>query len=169
MMQKLKQTEKTVLHRVPVQVAGMSTAYAAALSWLERKYPGIKPDHVWAEVAGGVLLSLLPVALEARRVRQEAEEPVAAEKHVSWQTYETTVWCSFFASGTPIILWQIGEAIARHMELLRYTAHRYGRSHDTNANITPTLASGSGEREGAGIAGSSGSNPLSAGSAGESG
>jgi hypothetical protein len=160
-----KEKAKTVLHRVPVQVAGMSTAYAAALSWLERRYPGIKPDHVWAEVAGGVLLSLLPVAFEARRVRQE--QTATTEESVSWQTYETTVWCSFFASGTPIILWQIGEAVVRHMELLRYTANRYGRSHDSNANHATALACGGGEREGTGSPGSSRSNALSTGGSGE--
>jgi hypothetical protein len=119
---------------VPVQVLGISTLYAAALSYLERRYP-IKPDHIWAEVAGGVLISLVPMALAARQAR-----------HLDWRLYEGTIWRSFIASGTPIILWQIGEAMIRQMELLHYTAARELKNADTYAYDTPPLALRSGDR-----------------------
>lgn len=119
---------------VPLKVLGLSTAYAATLSYLERRFP-IKPDHTWAEVAGGVLISLVPVALEARKVQQ-----------VDWRLYEGTVWRSFIASGTPIILWQIGEAVLRQMELLSYTASRELEKLDTYAYDTTPLAAGGGSR-----------------------
>lgn len=157
----VKDPSETVLVRVPLQVLGLSTAYAASLSWLERRFPGIKPDHVWAEVAGGVLISLIPVALEARRLHQQ--EAYMEDPAINWQMYETTIWCSFIASGAPIILWQIGESVLRHMELLRYTASRDGRSLENDADHTTTVASGSGERTGTGIARGNGSDLLPAG------
>jgi hypothetical protein len=113
---------------------GLATVYAAGLSALERRYP-IKPDHIWAEVAGGVLISLVPVALSARKHPQ-----------LDWRSYEGTIWRCFFASGIPIILWQIGEAIFRHMELMRYTAARELIAIDTYADDTTPLAERGGER-----------------------
>ncbi len=135
-------SETAMLVNVPARVLGLSIAYSATLGWLERKFPNIKPDHTWAEVAGGVLISLVPVALEARQLAQQGQ-------HVQWQTYEGAVWRAFFASGTPIILWQLGEAVFRHVELMRYTTDGEGRSIEIHAHGTTTLASGSGERAGA--------------------
>ncbi|MEI7772049.1 MAG: hypothetical protein WCI67_18795 [Chloroflexales bacterium] len=115
--------------QVPLRVIGLSTAYAAVLSSLERRFP-IKPDHIWAEVAGGVVISLLPIALEARR-----------NTKLDWRTYETALWLSFFASGVPIILWQLGEAMLRQLELLRYTGGRdRGSVGCYNADNTTSLA-----------------------------
>lgn len=124
--------------RTPVIVMGLSTLYAAALGYLERRYP-IKPDHTWAEVAGGVLISLLPVALTARNARQ-----------MNWRRYESAIWRCFIASGTPIIVWQIGEAILRQIELLRYTAKRDLNNMELYADHTTPLAlrSGTGARGG---------------------
>lgn len=119
---------------VPLKVLGISVAYAAALGYLERRYP-IKPDHTWAEVAGGVLISLVPVALAARKAQQ-----------LDWRLYEGTVWRSFIASGTPIILWQIGEAMLRQMELLSYASARERKNPDTYAYDTSPLAVRGGER-----------------------
>jgi hypothetical protein len=119
---------------VPLQVLGLSTAYAATLSYLERHFP-IKPDHIWAEVAGGVLISLVPVALSARKAR-----------HLDWRLYEGAIWRSFIASGTPIILWQIGEAVFRQMELLSYTSARELKNADVYADDTTALAVRGGER-----------------------
>jgi hypothetical protein len=132
------EAQDELLIRVPLQVAGLSTIYSIILGQLERRYP-IKPDHTWAEVAGGVLISLVPVALAARR-----------RPGLSWQTYENAVWRSFFASGTPIILWQLAEAVVRHVELLRYTAERDGRSVSANADSTTPLADRSGNGAGRG-------------------
>ncbi len=119
---------------VPLIVMGLATLYAAALSVIERRFP-VRPDHIWAEVAGGVLISLVPVALRARKTPQ-----------LDWRSYEGAVWRSFFASGTPIILWQIGEAVFRHMELLRYTAAREQTPTDAYAYDSTPLAVRSGER-----------------------
>ncbi|WP_124681868.1 hypothetical protein [Candidatus Viridilinea mediisalina] len=119
---------------VTLKVLGVSTIYAATLSYLERHYP-IKPDHIWAEVAGGVLISLVPVALTARKTQQ-----------VDWRLYEGAIWRSFIAAGTPIILWQIGEAMLRQMELLRYTTARELKSAKAYVHDTTPLAERGGER-----------------------
>ncbi len=116
---------------VPLQVLCLSTAYSAALGYLERRFP-IKPDHTWAEVAGGVLISLVPVAFSARKAKQ-----------IDWRVYEGAVWRSFIASGTPIILWQIGEAVMRQVELLSYTTGRELKNPDAYAYDSTTLATGS--------------------------
>jgi hypothetical protein len=158
-------SETTMLVKVPTQVMGLSVAYSVALGWLERKFPNIKPDHIWAEVAGGVLISLVPVALEARRQSHRREKESGTS--LSWQTYEGAIWRSFFASGTPIILWQLGEAIFRHMELMRYTTYGDGRSLEVDAHGTTALASGSGEREGADAADVHEGDSASAGSPGQ--
>lgn len=107
-----------LLVSVSLQVSGISMLYAGGLSWLERKFPLIKPDHIWAEVAGGVLITLIPVAMNARRISAQAATDL------SWRDYEAAVWTAFGASGVPIILWQLGETLVRRAELLRYTAHR---------------------------------------------
>jgi hypothetical protein len=123
---------------LPLMTMGLSTAYAAALSYLERRLP-IKPDHTWAEVAGGVLITLVPVAIAARR-----------QPDMDWRQYEAAVWRSFIASGTPIILWQIGEAMLRQIELLRYAATREQASVEMYADDPSTMADRSGERTGSG-------------------
>lgn len=121
---------------VSLQVLGLSSLYATALSVIERRFP-VKPDHIWAEVAGGVLISLVPVALRSRK-----------QPAVHWRTYELTVWSSFMAAGVPIILWQLGEAILRQRELIRYTASRDRGSLGSYGNHTTSLADrgGSGAR-----------------------
>lgn len=126
---------------VPLTVLGIATAYAAALGYLERRFP-IKPDHIWAEVAGGVLISLVPVALAARR-----------HPDLDWRLYEGAIWRNFIASGTPIILWQIGEAMLRQMELMRYAAAREQHTPESYADDSTALASRSGERAGGGDSG----------------
>lgn len=123
---------------VPLSVLGIATAYAAALSYLERRLP-IKPDHIWAEVAGGVLIALVPVAIAARR-----------HPDIDWRQYEGAVWRNFIAAGAPIILWQIGEAMLRQMELLRYAATRTQLAPEIYADDTTALANRSGERAGSG-------------------
>jgi hypothetical protein len=128
--------QEAVVVEVPLQVMGISMLYAAALSRLERRYP-IKPDHIWAEVAGGVAISLLPIALEARRRRA-----------LDWQIYEKALWLSFFASGTPIILWQLGEAMLRQRELIHYMGSQDRRSAGDYADDTTPLALRGGGRAG---------------------
>jgi len=119
---------------VTLNVMGAATVYAAALSYLERHYP-IKPDHTWAEVAGGVLIALVPVALAARKAEQ-----------LDWRRYEGAVWRSFIAAGAPIILWQLGEAMVRQMELLRYTTARELKKPEAYVHNPTPLAERSGER-----------------------
>jgi hypothetical protein len=135
----ISSNQEAIAVQVPLRVMGIATIYAAVLSSLERRYP-IKPDHIWAEVAGGVAISLLPIALEARR-----------KTTLDWRTYELTLWLSFFASGIPIILWQLGEAMLRQRELLRYTGSRDRRSVGYYADDTTSLAlrsgGGAGERD----------------------
>jgi hypothetical protein len=146
--------EDVLLVRTPLAAVGIGAAYAAVLSLLERRYP-IKPDHTWAEVAGGVLLTLMPVALEARK-----------QPRLEWRTYENAIWRSFIASGTPVVLWQIGESIFRHIELLKYTANRETRTID-DAYTTSTLARGSRSGTRSGVALSDGSDPAFADGAGD--
>jgi hypothetical protein len=128
--------QETIVVQVPLRVMAFATIYAAALSSLERRYP-IKPDHIWAEVAGGVTISLMPIAMEARRSHR-----------LDWRTYETTLWLSFFASGIPIILWQLVEAMLRQRELLRYTGSRDRGSIGYYADDTTPLALRGGGRAG---------------------
>jgi hypothetical protein len=125
-----------LLIKAPLASMGLSLAYSAALAWLERRYP-IKPDHTWAEVTGGVLLTLVPVALEARK-----------HPTMDWRMYENAVWRSFIASGAPIVLWQIGEAVFRQIELVKYASSRDSRSPINDAYPTTSLAFGGGTRAG---------------------
>ncbi|MEF3274123.1 MAG: hypothetical protein K6356_06925 [Chloroflexus sp.] len=121
--------------QLPLQVMGLSTIYAAALELLQRRFPTILPDHLWAEVAGGVILSLAPVALAARRV-----------DNLDWRRYEDLVWRSFVAAGIPIILWQLGENVLRRRAAEEYL-RRSRRSAADYANHTTSLANRIGERE----------------------
>lgn len=107
--------------KVSLQVMGLASVYAATLAGLERIWPSIKPDHIWVEVAGGVVISLLPVVIEARRVVEGQ-----SEQTLDWQTYERAIWSAFASSGIPIILWQIGEAIYRQSEVTRIMAAASG-------------------------------------------
>lgn len=118
---------------VTLKVLGVSTVYAATLSYLERRFP-IKPDHIWAEVTGGVMIALVPVALTARKTGQ-----------IDWRLYEGAIWRSFIAAGMPIILWQIGEAMMRQMELLSYTTAREVKNAEAYVDDTTPLAERGGE------------------------
>lgn len=114
--------KRRLLTAVPVQVAGLSIAYAGALGWLERKFPDIKPDYIWAEVVGGVLVSLVPVAMQARQYPETLPDDPPPPLH--WQTYEGSVWAAFIAAGAPIVLWQLGESLLRRVELIDYVTQR---------------------------------------------
>jgi hypothetical protein len=149
--------QEQMLLNVPMTVFGVSTLYSVALGWLERRYP-IKPDHTWAEVAGGVMITLLPAALAARKTHGG----------VDWRTYEATVWRCFVASGVPIILWQLGESVSRQVDLLRYAASRDSRSSIDDADHSSPLADRSGERALGSAPGSQGSDPEAAAGADES-
>lgn len=120
--------QEALLNRVVISALSLSTLYASVLSQLERRYP-IKPDHIWAEVAGGVVVSLLPLAWEARR-----------SPELSWRNYELNLWMSFFATGAPIILWQLGEAVMRQHELLYYMGSRASVVLEDHANNPTSLA-----------------------------
>ncbi|MBO9312368.1 MAG: hypothetical protein J7456_02140 [Chloroflexus sp.] len=122
--------------QLPLQVIGLSSVYAATLSLLQRRFPTVLPDHLWAEVAGGVVLSLAPVALAARRLG-----------HLDWRRYEELVWRSFVAAGIPIILWQLGENILRQQATEEYL-RRPRRSAIDYADDTTPLANRTGDREG---------------------
>ena len=110
-------TDARLLIKVPLVVMGVSAGYAATLALIERKFH-LKPDHEWLEVAIGVGLTLVPVAVEAHVIEQERQKNSA--EPVNWKTYEGAIWRSFLASGAPIICWQIGEAVFRKLELMKY-------------------------------------------------
>ncbi|WP_298400755.1 hypothetical protein [uncultured Chloroflexus sp.] len=122
--------------QLPLQVMGLSTIYAATLEFLQRRYPTVLPDHLWAEVAGGVVLSLAPVALAARRL-----------SGLDWRRYEDLVWRSFVAAGIPIILWQLGENVLRRRAAEDYL-RRSRRSAVDYADDTTPLANRIRDREG---------------------
>jgi hypothetical protein len=109
--------ETRLLVKVPLRVMTASTCYALSLALAERKLH-LKPDHEWLEVAVGVGLTLIPVALEAHAIEEEQKDTSAPP--IAWETYEGAIWRCFLASGTPIILWQIGETIVRKWELMKY-------------------------------------------------
>lgn len=110
-------TDTRLLVKVPLNVMAVSAGYAAALALIERKFH-LKPDHEWLEVAIGVGLTLVPVAIEAHSIEQDYKNNTADP--INWKTYEGAIWRSFLASGVPIICWQIGEAIVRKLELMSY-------------------------------------------------
>ncbi len=110
-------TDSRLLIKVPLYVMAVSTGYATALALIERKLH-LKPDHEWLEVAIGVGLTLVPVAVEAHAIEQESKNNTM--EPVTWKVYEGAIWRSFLAAGTPIICWQIGEAIVRKLELMKY-------------------------------------------------
>ncbi len=155
-------TDTRLLIRVPVRVMAVSTGYATALALLERRFR-LKPDHEWLEVAVGVGLTLVPIAIEAHTIEQERKTSIK-ESLIDWKTYENAVWRSFMASGAPIIFWQIGEAIVRKWELMKYlTKTENGRS-AKNADTAVEVANGSGEPEEGGVTGCQGSGAMFAGS-----
>ncbi len=135
--------KRRLLTAVPVQVAGLSIAYAGALGWLERKFPDIKPDYIWAEVVGGVLVSLVPVAMQARQHPETTPDDLPPPLH--WQTYEGSVWAAFIAAGAPIVLWQLGESFLRRVELIDYVTQRQFDWQPYAASLAPANG-GSGAR-----------------------
>ncbi len=127
---------------VPLQVMSVSTGYAAALGWLERKFPSIKPDHIWAEVAGGVLVTLIPVMLAAHR-----KETSPDNETIVWQDYEGAVWRSFCAAAVPIILWQLGESVVRRTELLSYSYNTHRKNEGMSVPFAGERGSAAGGQE----------------------
>jgi hypothetical protein len=155
-------TDTRLLIKVPVRVMAVSTGYATALALLERRFR-LKPDHEWLEVAVGVGLTLVPIAIEAHTIEQERKTNIK-DALIDWKTYENAVWRSFMASGAPIIFWQIGEAIVRKWELMKYlTKTENGRS-AKNADTAVEVANGSREPEEGSVTGCQGSGAMFAGS-----
>lgn len=87
----------------------LGAGYSLLLAIAQRRFAELRTDYLWAEVAGGVMITLLPVAMTARQCTQ-----------ISWRRYENLVWGGFLATGMPIILWQIVEAMNRNADLQRY-------------------------------------------------
>ncbi len=114
----MKETDARLLIKVPLRVLFISSAYAAALALVERKLH-LKPDHEWLEVAMGVGLTLVPVAIEAHAIEEERKASAHPEP-VNWKTYEGAIWRSFMASGAPVVVWQIAETLLRKWELMGY-------------------------------------------------
>ncbi len=159
-------TDARLLIKVPIRVMAVSTGYAAALALLERRLR-LKPDHEWLEVAVGVGLTLVPVAVEAHSIEQERKVNIA-DSLIDWKTYEGAIWRSFMASGAPIIFWQIGEAIVRKWELMKYlTKTENGRS-GTDADTATQMAHRGGESEEGGTTGSDGGSSVFTGGASQS-
>jgi hypothetical protein len=135
-----------MLVKVPLRVMATSAGYAAALALIERKFR-LKPDHEWLEVAVGVGLTLVPVAMEAHSIEQERTTHATENgcDRLGWKTYEGAIWRSFLASGTPVIFWQIGESIARKWELMKYLTPADDRRSGSDANTATQVAHRSGE------------------------
>lgn len=129
-----------MLIKVPLRVMAVSAGYTAILAMIERKFQ-LKPDHEWLEVAIGVGLTLVPVAFEAHAIEQETKESVC------WKTYEGAIWRSFLASGVPIICWQVGEAVSRKLELMKYLKMAYNDSHQHTIEEIPEEEVGEEVRE----------------------
>lgn len=112
----MKDVDSRLLIKVPLRVMATSILYATGLALVERKLH-LKPDYEWMEVAVGVGLTIVPVALEAHAIEEDYKQQSYV---VDWKTYEGAVWRSFLAAGAPIIFWQIGETIVRKLELMSY-------------------------------------------------
>lgn len=81
---------------VAVAAFVLGLAYSLALAYLARQLP-TNPNYTALEVVGGVLLSLLPVALTARYEARFAG--------LAWRTYERMVFVAFAGFGLPVIFW----------------------------------------------------------------
>lgn len=158
-------TDYRLLIKVPLRVMALSTSYALALALVERRFR-LKPDHEWLEVAVGVGLTIVPVAIESHAIEQERKN--GTNEPINWKTYEGAVWRSFIAAGTPIILWQIGEAIVRKWELMGYLTGATKRRSGTHANTATEMANGGGEPTKGGVGCGNGSGKVFAGSSEES-
>ncbi len=156
-------TDARLLVKVPLRVMAVSAGYAAALALVERRLQ-LKPDHEWLEVAFGVGLTLVPVAMEAHTIEQEC---TSTNRPISWKTYENAIWRSFLASGMPIIFWQIGEAIVRKWELMRYITITDKIRSGAHANTAAQVAYRSGEPAAGGITGNNGGYTVFAGGSSE--
>jgi hypothetical protein len=163
--EQMMDTDARLLIKVPLRVMAISAGYSAALAMIERKFR-LKPDHEWLEVAIGVGLTLVPLAVEAHSIEGECRD-TKSESMIDWKTYEGALWRSFMASGAPVIVWQIGEAIWRKWELMGYLTDNERRS-GKDANTAAQMAYRSGESAEGGIAGSNGSYKIFAGGSGES-
>ncbi len=137
-----------LLIKVPLNVMALSASYAAALALFERKLH-LKPDHEWLEVAVGVGLTLVPVAIEAQAIEREIKHE--SSEHVSWKTYEHAIWRSFLAAGAPIILWQMGETIVRKLELMQYLTLSDAVRSSTNKRQAEQVIYRNGTRMGGGF------------------
>ncbi len=93
------------VHTVALIALLLGLVYSLVLAWAERRLP-IIPDYITAEVMGGVLISLIPVALAARHE--------ARFGGLSWRIYEQMVAVAFIGTGVPIVAWQVVEYILRH-------------------------------------------------------
>lgn len=136
-------TDARLLVKVPLRVMAFSAGYATALALIERKFR-LKPDHEWLEVAVGVGLTLVPVAMEAHAIEQQNKTGVP-QTSVNWKTYEGAIWRSFMASGAPIIFWQIGESIVRKWELMKYLSKNEDGRSGSYAYTAAQMADGSGD------------------------
>jgi len=131
--------DSRLLIKVPLRVMAISAGYAASLSLLER-HLRLKPDHEWLEVAIGVGLTLVPVAVEAHRIEGEHKNTGSENEPIDWKTYEGAVWRSFMASGAPIIFWQIAETLVRKWELMGYLTGTTTRRSSADVNTAAQVA-----------------------------
>lgn len=78
--------------------------YAVFLQLIHHK-ERLEPDYTWLEVVIGVTMCLAAAAYRGR--------------HVSggWKEYEGGAWLAFIVGGGVIILWQIGQSVARQREV----------------------------------------------------
>lgn len=161
-------TDTRLLIKVPLRVMAMSTCYAAALALVERKFR-LKPDHEWLEVAIGVGLTLVPLAMEAHTIEGRRQTSKSGgDESVDWKTYEGALWRSFMASGAPIIFWQIGESVARKWELMKYLTWIDDKRSGSHANTATQVADGSGDSAEGSASGGNGGYTIFAGGPGES-
>jgi hypothetical protein len=91
--------------RLYATIALLSCIYSVTLAILERRLP-IIPDYTIVEVMVGVLIVLVPAALIARRLDDDAFP-------LTWRRYERLIVGGFVSSGIPIAVWQAVEYILR--------------------------------------------------------
>lgn len=97
----------------------LSCLYALLLEWSGKAY---EPDYTWLTVTIGVSYTGAGVALRLWL----GPLPFAGPAELVWWTWR--LWaCSFVASGTPIILWQLWQARRRLAEVIDYATKRGDR------------------------------------------
>ena len=93
---------------IDIALVGISSAYAALLTQEKRH----EPDWTWVSVVAGTVLCLTAAGGQSRLAGGD------------WQDHERRVARAFALAGTPIIVGEVAQWLARRAERQRYLRQR---------------------------------------------